>query len=644
MNAPIQPPAPVNPVISIQPVVASVLNNATGGAPNPLANVPVGTLVEGFVINRDAQNNPILRTSLGDLRVGSEVFLKTGSEVVFRVDAKQADLARILTVDGLTPEEYHAQNTIKTITKDTVSATALQSPLASLAAQAGKAAPATPASGAPVLQAILLQGQPQAATAANPLLTAAQIAQLPPLAQLAQLRAGTPLRLTLLDLKLPPLPASLASLPESPKLGALIDQPNHPAGQPQTLAQPQIQHQNHGTSPAASVEEIESQPELRPLQQSTALKQELTTTVLNQKINETLSNATNLVASYSKNSFKETQSSQPSLPPTAQPVSGNAPMRTQAANTVSDNLLTAAPTQPTNIVTAQVIGHDAEGANILHAPFGSLKLYTTQPLPTGTNLVVQAEVDSHTSAMSTSVSAASSAITEEATPHTGQPLAAIDEVFSWLSSNHPELAQDVQRRLPTLDGSRLTSGLLFFIAAIKNGDIAGVFGKRALRQLEKSVPELLARARQEMALSSTSYADATPTQWATLTIPMLFGQEIQQLKLYVNRDPEDGHTNSTQKDGQRFVLEVTLSELGPMQFDGFVRKSERRRSFDLMVRSNNTLDEALCQTIRKIFGSSMEATGMHGQVIFQSGPQHFFKPPSAPTRPQTGDGMQTILA
>jgi hypothetical protein len=110
MTIPIQPPAPVNTVITIQPVATAIPNRDSAPGANPLATLPAGTTVEGFVVNRDAQNNPILRTPLGDLRITSDVFLKTGSEVVFRVDTSQASLARIVTVDGLSPQEYSAQS------------------------------------------------------------------------------------------------------------------------------------------------------------------------------------------------------------------------------------------------------------------------------------------------------------------------------------------------------------------------------------------------------------------------------------------------------------------------------------------------------------------------------------------------------
>ncbi len=206
MNTPIQPPIPVNPIVTIQPVATAIASHESGAGTNPLSNLASGTTVEGFVVNRDAQNNPIVRTAIGDLRVTSEVFLKTGSEVIFKVDASQASLARIISVDGLTPQDYATKNT-HGLTRDTISPTLLQTGATS-SMLAGKAAGLA---NAPVLQAIILQPvlPEQAATLA---LKSSQTAPPPLLAQLAQLRAGTPILLSILDLKLPPMAVSLAAL------------------------------------------------------------------------------------------------------------------------------------------------------------------------------------------------------------------------------------------------------------------------------------------------------------------------------------------------------------------------------------------------------------------------------------------------
>ena len=189
--------AAVNPIVTIQAIGSSAAISEGDGGANPLASMTNGTTVEGFVVNRDAKNNPILRTAVGDLRVTSEVFLKTGSEVIIRVDNSVATLARILTVDGLTPQDYSNQTQAARagITKDTISASSLQPLLGNTAATQTKASAPT---ANPVLQAVVLQGQPTA-TNLSLLATALAASQSGPvqaLAQLSQLRAGTPIRLS----------------------------------------------------------------------------------------------------------------------------------------------------------------------------------------------------------------------------------------------------------------------------------------------------------------------------------------------------------------------------------------------------------------------------------------------------------------
>lgn len=68
--------------------------------------LPTGSVLSGFIINRDPTGNPILRTPSGDVVFSSNFFLKIGSEVVIRLQPNTGGNvnARILSVNGLSPE------------------------------------------------------------------------------------------------------------------------------------------------------------------------------------------------------------------------------------------------------------------------------------------------------------------------------------------------------------------------------------------------------------------------------------------------------------------------------------------------------------------------------------------------------------
>ena len=82
-----------------------------GGGAGTISALPPGTTLSGFIINRDASGNPVLRTENDDVVFESQFFLKIGSEVEIRVQSSGGNsIARILSVNGQPPEVAEAQS------------------------------------------------------------------------------------------------------------------------------------------------------------------------------------------------------------------------------------------------------------------------------------------------------------------------------------------------------------------------------------------------------------------------------------------------------------------------------------------------------------------------------------------------------
>jgi hypothetical protein len=594
------------------------------------------------VVNRDALSNPILRTPLGDLRITSDVFLKTGSEVVFRVDASQSSLARIVTVDGLTPQDYSLQSA-RGLTRDTITPSGLET----LGATSSAAGASTATQAKAILQAIILQVQgeselPAQSTPNTPTLAArafslVQSAPLPIVSQLASLRSGSPLRLTLVDVKLPPTPIALSNLPTSSNLAALLSPPNpSPATGATTTS----------SNPAALATNPAPQSGGQPIPSLAAA------TLPGQAI------ASAAITQTAPGDSKPTSTPISQAQPSIVTVTSPAATTTQQAATALPNVVSRPPTpissapassqplQPTgpHQLVASVIGHDADGANIVHTAVATLKIYTPQPLPTGTDLLVQVAPPTAEDGTTITPLPASPVIPgyAPATPLT-QQLGVFAQLLSWLNANQPDVAQTVNAHLPTL-GPQLTNGLLHFLVGIRSGDVGELIGKRALQLLELSNPDILARVRQQVEQLQAGFL-ATPTNaWSLLPIPLFVAGELQTAKFYIQQDPPDeGAASSSAGRGQRFILEIETSQLGALQFDGFVRKLDRGKSFDLMVRSSISLPDEVSSGIRGVFENSLASAQLKGQIIFQSGSQHFVKP-AVPSAAFSGLGPNTILA
>ncbi|MFO0388854.1 MAG: hypothetical protein ACK502_03940 [Alphaproteobacteria bacterium] len=84
-----------------QPGIAD--SNSTN-LPPIITRFPPGSILAGFVINRDAGGNPILRTENGDITFQTNLFLKIGTELVIRIENRSGHpQAHILTIDGEPP-------------------------------------------------------------------------------------------------------------------------------------------------------------------------------------------------------------------------------------------------------------------------------------------------------------------------------------------------------------------------------------------------------------------------------------------------------------------------------------------------------------------------------------------------------------
>lgn len=101
-------PPPSAPAVSPPAPIPGI---ASQSAALILSQMALGSVLAGFIVNRDASGNPVLRTPKGDVAFASHFFLKIGSEVVIRVESHAGhSQARILTVNGQAPEVAEAQS------------------------------------------------------------------------------------------------------------------------------------------------------------------------------------------------------------------------------------------------------------------------------------------------------------------------------------------------------------------------------------------------------------------------------------------------------------------------------------------------------------------------------------------------------
>jgi hypothetical protein len=102
--------------------------------------------------------------------------------------------------------------------------------------------------------------------------------------------------------------------------------------------------------------------------------------------------------------------------------------------------------------------------------------------------------------------------------------------------------------------------------------------------------------------------------WRSLMIPFLMGGEVSTLRLTCRR--RQGRMTAAEREkGTRFLLDLDLSRLGPMQFDGLVKRQHKR--FDLIVRTTKPLPGEMRRDIDALFLNGLTNFGLEGSISFK---------------------------
>lgn len=196
---------------------------------------------------------------------------------------------------------------------------------------------------------------------------------------------------------------------------------------------------------------------------------------------------------------------------------------------------------------------------------------------------------------------------------------ALSQAYSLLSTTAPDAAASLAGK-GAASGSNLTNSLLFFLAASGRGDPGGWLGKDVEQALEFKSRSLLETLKADVGKLMATATTETAGEWRSLLLPLDIRQPDSPLIAFLFGHPHKHHDDegnngrdSSQADentGQRFILEIQFSVLGPVQLDGTI--SQQR--FDLTLRSRKKLPDVLCDDARHLFHQALEANGYAGQL------------------------------
>jgi len=183
------------------------------------------------------------------------------------------------------------------------------------------------------------------------------------------------------------------------------------------------------------------------------------------------------------------------------------------------------------------------------------------------------------------------------------------------SSGNSALAEAVRDKIPA-PGPKLAAQILSVVASAQAQApaLARFLGESMVSALTHAAPQALEALARHWESPAQAVQGPGEGDWRTLVVPFLMGGQMTTIKL-TTRHRQGRMAAAEREKGTRFLLDLDLSKLGPMQFDGLVKRQYKR--FDLIIRTTSPLPGEMRRDIDALFINGLLNFGLEGSVSFQ---------------------------
>lgn len=203
---------------------------------------------------------------------------------------------------------------------------------------------------------------------------------------------------------------------------------------------------------------------------------------------------------------------------------------------------------------------------------------------------------------------------------TAEPWPAMTEIYEALQQIAPQTARAMLAVTPSpANPANLGAAAMFFIAAVRGGDLTQWLGDKAVDALKRGGKSgLLTRLTQDGSALSKSANETTAQDWKQTILPMAWDQQIHKIALHHRSEGGEKNENSGGKQ-TRFIFDLNFNRLGPVQIDGLFRDQR----LDLIVRTQSILSSPMQNKMKTLYTEAITNSNLKGEIGFQHHPEQW---------------------
>jgi hypothetical protein len=290
----------------------------------------------------------------------------------------------------------------------------------------------------------------------------------------------------------------------------------------------------------------------------------------------------------------------------------NTSLKTEAP---ANNLEKALKLTPGTRFTAIVSSKSSNGLQTLSLPDGrTFQAHSNKALPIGSEVTVKITPNGDAEITQLNLPQANAKV--EAVLEFSRRWEGLEKALQVLRKSHPHAASKLEAALPN-PGKALLPTLLQFAEAVSNQSALKFLGDETLNLLRSLGIDFTADLSS---LNQLQQRTDAPDNWRAFYFPFLTDdKDLDQGSMYWrNKKDEDGNKNT------RFVVNLSLSEIGPVQIDGLMQD----KTMMLKVRLHELPTENFEDTLNDIVQTALEPLEITGKVnveitnSFETDPLH----------------------
>ena len=205
----------------------------------------------------------------------------------------------------------------------------------------------------------------------------------------------------------------------------------------------------------------------------------------------------------------------------------------------------------------------------------------------------------------------------------------LEETQQVLTQVSPQTSQAFNAVVPNAAApAQLDSTALFFVAAMRAGDVNGWLGEKAVDAIKRAgKSDLLSRLGREIRGITRMSSEALSGDWRAMSLPLAWQNDINKIALYFRNEGEHNESNDEAGKGKktRFVMDLSLTNMGNVQLDGLFSGQDNIGRLDLVLRTEQSFSQSMRQQMRTAYKNALEETQITGELSFQNQPESWVR-------------------